>query len=119
MAGPDLTLTRRTGTRAGTVAIAAVPLLVLAVFFAYPVLGMVSRGFVVDGRFAPGSVLDVLGRPRTGRVLWFTLWSAAAATTVTVALGLPVAFVLHRLRFPGRRLLAHPQCRQCARVGRI
>jgi thiamine transport system permease protein len=81
---------------------AAVPLAVLVVFFALPVGGMVHRGFWPDGRFAPGDVLDVLTRSRTGKVVWFTLWSAGAATAVAVALGLPTAYVLHRLRFPGR-----------------
>ena len=87
------------------VALAALPLLVLSVFFVLPVVGMVGRGFFTRGSFDPGGVLDVLLRPRVRRVLWFTLWSAAAATAVTVGLGLPVAFVLHRLRFPGRRVV--------------
>jgi thiamine transport system permease protein len=85
-------------------ALAALPLLVLGVFFVLPVAGMVGRGFVSGGSFDPGGVLEVLARPRTRRVLAFTLESAGAATVVTVALGLPVTFVLHRLRFPGRRL---------------
>jgi thiamine transport system permease protein len=50
-------------------------------------------------------VLEVIGRPRVHRVLWFTLWSAACATAVAVLAGVPVAFALHRLRFPGRDLL--------------
>jgi thiamine transport system permease protein len=81
------------------------PVLVLAVFFVLPVSGMVGRGFVVDGRFDPGGVLDVLGRPRTHRVLWFTVWSAGLATLASVLLGLPAAYVLHRLSFPFRNLV--------------
>lgn len=84
---------------------AALPLLALTVFFVIPVAGMVARGFFTDGVFDPVGVLQVLGRGRVHRVLWFTLWSAGAATLLTVALGLPVTFVLYRLRFPGRRLL--------------
>jgi thiamine transport system permease protein len=38
-------------------------------------------------------------------VLWFTLWSASAATVVAVVAGLPVSFVLYRLTFPGRQVL--------------
>ena len=91
--------------RLGTAVLAAVPLTALALFFVYPVLGMVALGFWPDGTFDPGAVLEVLGRPRVHRVLWFTLWSAASATAVAVVAGLPVAFVLHRLRFPGRGLL--------------
>ncbi len=91
--------------RAGIAALAAVPLTALVLFFLYPVGGMLARGFWPDGAFAPGAVLEVLARPRVQRVLWFTVWSAALATAVTVVLGLPVAFALHRLRFPGRDLL--------------
>ena len=91
--------------RLATAALAAVPLAVLAAFFVYPVAGMLGRGLWPDGSFAPGAVLEVLGRPRVHRVLWFTLWSAGAATLLAVALGLPVAFALHRLRFPGAQVL--------------
>ncbi|HEX7717195.1 MAG TPA: ABC transporter permease subunit, partial [Marmoricola sp.] len=85
----------------GTAALAAVPLAVLAVFFLYPVAGMVGRGFRPDGHWDPGAVLSVLGRPRVHRVLWFTLWSAGLATVLSVVLGVPAAYALHRLRFPG------------------
>ena len=86
-------------------ALATVPLLTLAVFFALPVGGMLARGLWVDGAFDPVGVLEVLGRSRVHRVLWFTVWSAGLATLVTLLLGLPVTFALYRLRLPGRRAL--------------
>ncbi len=91
--------------RIGTAALAAVPLAALGAFFLYPVAGMLVRGFWPDGSFAPGDVLEVLGRPRVHRVVWFTLWSAASATALAVVAGVPTAFALHRLRFPGRDLV--------------
>src|SRR3954471_17428581 len=81
------------------------PVLVLAVFFVLPVSGMIGRGFVVDGHFDAGAVLDVLGRSRTHRVLWFTVWSAGLATVCSVVLGLPAAYVLHRLDFSFRNVI--------------
>ena len=96
-------MSRRAG--AGVVALAALPLVFLAVFFVLPVAGIVGRGFAPDGHLDVSGVLEVLGRPRVHRVLWFTVWSAALATVVTVLLGVPVAFVLYRLRFAGRGLL--------------
>jgi thiamine transport system permease protein len=39
------------------------------------------------------------------RVLWFTVWSSTAATLLAVLLGVPVAHLLHRRRFPGRAVL--------------
>ena len=97
----------RGGWRQGlaVAALAALPVAVFAVFFLLPLGGMVGRGFVADGRLDVGGVLSVLGRSRVHQVLWFTIWSAGAATLVTVLLGLPLAFVLHRLSFPGRGLL--------------
>ncbi len=89
----------------GVVALAAVPVATLLVFFALPVGGMVVRGLWVDGSFEPLEALEVLTRSRTHRVLWFTVWSAAVATLATLVLGLPLTFVLYRLRLPGRRLL--------------
>ena len=47
---------------------------------------MLARG-VLARRHAstPAGVVEVLGRPRVHRVLWFTLWSAAAGTALSVA----------------------------------
>jgi thiamine transport system permease protein len=102
-------MSRPTSTRwssgLGLLALAAVPLAVLGVFFVLPVAGMVGRGFFTSGSFDPVAVLEILGRGQVRRVLWFTLWASTAATAVTVVLGVPVTFVLHRLRFPGRRVL--------------
>lgn len=94
-------MTPRARRTAGRVALAALPVVVLALFFVHPVLGMVRLGFA-DG---PGPVLEVLSRPRTLRVLGFTVASAGAATVVTLVLGLPAAYALHRLRWPGRDLV--------------
>ncbi|WP_245156053.1 ABC transporter permease subunit [Nocardioides sp. 503] len=88
---------------ASLVALAALPVVVLGCFFVLPVSGMVARGFWPDGELDVGAVLEVLTRSRTGRVVWFTVWSAGLATVVSVLLGLPAAYALHRLDFPLRR----------------
>lgn len=87
---------------AGLLALAAVPTAVLAVFFLLPVWGMVERGLWPDGRFDPGAMVEVIGRERTLRVVWFTLWTSTVSTVVAVVLGLPAAYVLHRLDLPLR-----------------
>lgn len=89
----------------GLAALAAGPLVVLTLFFLLPVAGMVGRGFVVDGTFDPAGVLQVLTRPRVGRVLGFTLFSATAGTLLSLLLGLPAAYALSRLALPARRLV--------------
>ncbi|KAA1428282.1 ABC transporter permease [Nocardioides antri] len=87
---------------AGLFALAAVPTAVLAVFFLLPVAGMLERGLWSDGDLDPGALLDVLGRERTGKVVWFTLWTSTVSTVVAVVLGMPAAYVLHRLAVPLR-----------------
>jgi thiamine transport system permease protein len=84
------------------VATAVVPLAVLGVFFVLPVAGMVSKGFVQDGQLDIGGVVDVLTRPEIQRAVWFTLWTSTLATLLACALGLPAAYVLHRVAIPGR-----------------
>ncbi|BDZ59647.1 ABC transporter permease [Barrientosiimonas endolithica] len=95
---------RRVG-RAALVVAALVPLAFLAIFFVVPVSGMALRGLRPEGQWALGSALEVLGRGRTQRVLWFTVWLAGLGTAVTVLLGVPMAYVLHRLSFRGQRVL--------------
>ena len=77
-----------------------VPLVFLAVFFAWPVLAIVSRGFLAEGPF-----FEVLLRPRTARLVGLTIAQAAIASVVCVIVGLPIAHVLYRLRFRGRGIL--------------
>jgi thiamine transport system permease protein len=86
-------------------ATALVPLAVLGVFFVLPVVGMVGRGFLPDGHLDVGGVLDVLTRPEIRRALWFTVWTSTVATATALVLGLPAAYALHRLAFPGRTAL--------------
>lgn len=97
-------MTRLPG-RLALAATAAVPLAFLAVFFLLPVGGMVGRGLGSDGGLDLGGFAEVFGRARTIRAFGFTLGMAAAATGLTVVLGIPVAYVLHRLALPGRRFV--------------
>ena len=111
MDGRDLALSARRaqGRRLATLAaLAALPLAVLCVFFVLPVAGMLRRGVVVDGHVDLGAVWDVLARPRTRRVVWFTAWSAAAGTAASLVLGIAAAHALYRLRTPGRAALTVP-----------
>ena len=83
-------------------ATALIPLAVLGVFFVLPVSGMVSKGFVHDGHLDVAGVIDVLARPEIQRAVWFTVWTSTLATVLACALGLPAAYVLHRVAIPGR-----------------
>ncbi|MBC9937265.1 MULTISPECIES: iron ABC transporter permease [unclassified Leucobacter] len=87
-----------------------VPLAFLFVFFVWPVVALVSTGFLggVGGRAGGidlSGLTEVLGSARTWRALGQTLAQAAAGTALSVVLGVPAAFVLYRLRFRGRAAL--------------
>src|SRR5690606_18920375 len=89
--------------RRGTVAAiaAAVPVVFLGVFFAWPLLATVRRAVLGGGQDGAGvsarSVVDAAGT---------TLWLAGAGTALTLAVGLPAAWALYRRRWPGSRAIA-------------
>ena len=83
----------------GRLALVAVPAVFLAVFFVYPLGSIVGS---VAEELSPGSVL---GDERLRGVIWFTTWQAVVSTSLTLAAGLPAAFLLARFRFPGRSAL--------------
>ncbi len=91
---------RRALSRAG---VAAVPIAFLAVFFAWPLVAILRRSLVVDGRLdVPWGVLT---SEVTRSVAWFTLWQAIVSTALTLAAGLPLAWSLSRFRFRGRSVV--------------
>lgn len=73
----------------------------LLLFFAWPVAAMLARG-LSDGA---AGLLGVLTKARTWRILAQTLSMAAAGTAGSLILGIPGAYALYRLDFPGRRLV--------------
>ena len=78
---------------------AAAPVVMLLVFYAWPFATLLGRGL------SPESVGDTLGDRVTWRIVWFTFWQAVASTALTIAAGLAPAFVMARYEFRGRRFL--------------
>ena len=93
------------GTTIAVVLGAGVPLAFVALFFLWPVAAMFARGIFPDGVLDLTGFADVLTRPRTLRLIGLTLGQASLAAVITTVLGVPVAHVLYRLRFRGRRIL--------------
>ncbi|MFN7151876.1 MAG: iron ABC transporter permease, partial [Microthrixaceae bacterium] len=81
----------------------AVAVVVLAV--AVPVVAVVLRTLRPEGSFDLEAFARLLSSPRTWRIVGVTVAQAAASCTVTLAVGLPVAWVLARLQCRGRVLL--------------
>ncbi|MGD9606744.1 MAG: ABC transporter permease, partial [Leucobacter sp.] len=92
---------------------AALPTAFLALFFLWPVLSLVAVGFgggigspvESAGSHPLDGLVAVLSDPRTWRVVGQTLAQATCGTILSLGLGIPAAFVLYRLDFPGRSLL--------------
>ncbi len=91
-------MNRGSGAR---LALLAAPLLFVAVLFLWPVGAIVARGLTSDG---PGAWDGFTGAGGLGLV-WFTVWQAAASTALTVALGLPLAWLTARATFRGQWIL--------------
>ncbi|MEU6607461.1 iron ABC transporter permease [Streptomyces shenzhenensis] len=81
------------------------PVAFFAVFFAWPVAAIVTRGLKPDGAWQLGRIADVVTRSDLRHVLWFTTWQALASTALTLLVALPGAYVFARLDFPGKRVL--------------
>lgn len=81
------------------IAVTAPPTAFLLVFYVWPFATLIANGFNA------GSLSDTFGRSATWRVLWFTVWQAAASTTLTLVIGLAPTWAVSRFSFPGRRAL--------------
>ena len=85
---------RRGRSRPPVVAVALASVAVL--FFALPLLGIVVR--------APwGSVWDIVNATEVRQAVWLSLKCSLTATALSFLFGVPLAWVLARASFPGRR----------------
>jgi thiamine transport system permease protein len=88
-----------------TAGLAVPPLLFICLFLLYPLARILAVGL------APLSALGLKGFAETassiglGRLLLYSAAQALASTALSLALGLPAAYVFSRLDFPARRLL--------------
>ena len=74
------------------------PALLAAAFLLLPLVGLVLRAGQAD-------LVEELGAPVVRRALLLSLLTASLATLVCLVLGVPLAWLLARVEFPGRRVL--------------
>ncbi|MHA2379910.1 MAG: ABC transporter permease [Candidatus Thorarchaeota archaeon] len=78
------------------------PILLMAVFLLYPIVSVIVDGLL----YGPGSSLaETLSSSVTQRVVSFTIAQAALSTVLVVAIGLPGAFMMARVRMRGKSIL--------------
>jgi len=85
-------------TRVWRAARVVIPIGFLGVFFVWPVAAIIGRSLTAD------ALRHVLSDHGFRHVAWFTLWQAAIATALTLAVGLPAAYVVARYDFRAKRL---------------
>ncbi|MFM7069195.1 MAG: hypothetical protein ACKOYM_07010, partial [Actinomycetes bacterium] len=90
----------RRGTVASSVAIIAVGALVVL-----PVAAVALRAVRPDGAWGIDALTRILSNGRTWRLFGVTVAQALASCLLTLIVGLPVAWVFARYRFPGRGIL--------------
>lgn len=92
--------------KGGGVLLWLVPLVPTLLLFYVPLLAILTEGFSSSGSEAGSfALVDVFSRPATWRVVGFTLWQALVSTVISLALGLPGAWLLGRGEFKGKRFL--------------
>jgi thiamine transport system permease protein len=85
----------------------SIPLLFLTIFFLYPLAAILRLSFAGDPTLAAGAggLRTLAADPYYLGVVWFSAWQALLSTALTLAIGLPAAYVFARYEFPGKTLL--------------
>lgn len=95
------TLARLSAPRAGTLlrrGAVVVPALLLGLFIVLPLLALFLHT-------SPAGLLNSLGQPEARSALALSLETTAVSLALTLLLGTPVAYLLARISFPGKRLV--------------
>ncbi|NIX76040.1 ABC transporter permease subunit [Microvirga terricola] len=83
-----------------------VPLTALTIFFAYPLLTVVTRSLTeADGGIGIGNYIRILNAPSFWRATVNSLVMSLSTTAAVLMCGLVVAYAVHRCKVPGRALL--------------
>src|SRR5262249_29182551 len=71
----------------------------LALFYFYPMAAILQASFARATAGAGAAVAEVLGSPAYLRIIGFTFFQATLSTLITLAVGLPGAYLLARYEF--------------------
>lgn len=81
-----------------------VPVAFLLVFFYLPIASVLKLGLWENG-FTLSPIISVIGNSYHRRVIAFTIGQALASTLLTLAMGLPGAYIFANYEFPGKRAI--------------
>ena len=83
----------------------ALPLLFLSLFYFYPLGSILRLSFARSGTGASGPLLEAAESGFVQEIIWFTFWQALLSTLLTLVVGLPGAYLLARYEFRGKSLI--------------
>jgi iron(III) transport system permease protein len=72
----------------------------------YPNLFVLGDSVTQDGALTLEHYAEFVGSDAELRALWNSIWISAGSVVLSALIGVPLAFLFARRRFPGRRLLA-------------
>ncbi len=81
------------------------PLVFLALFYFYPLAGILAFSFFGNGVLDLSGFQEILVDPYYRHVLWFTTWQAGVSTILTLVAALPAAYLFARFQFRGQTLV--------------
>lgn len=76
-----------------------------ALFFAFPLVNIVTRGLFEADMPLVTLFTNLFADTRFQKVAWFTVWQASVSTALTLLVALPSAYVLSRVAFRGRTVI--------------
>ncbi len=76
----------------------------LFIFFYWPLLTIIRDAFLLNGSPSLSILLTVISDPVVQSAFYFTLLESTLSTILSVMLGLPIAYILTKYRFPGKKI---------------
>lgn len=83
----------------------SIPLIFLALFYFFPLTSILKVSFERNEVGIANAFINSLGSSSVREVIWFTFWQAALSTMLTLAIGLPGAYLFARYSFRGKNFL--------------
>jgi thiamine transport system permease protein len=81
------------------------PIAFLLLFFFYPLSSILGLSFEYSQSGLGSAFAEAFGNPRILSVIAFTFWQALLSLLLTLAVGLPAAWIFARFEFPGKKYL--------------
>ncbi|MCD6290128.1 MAG: iron ABC transporter permease [Anaerolineae bacterium] len=100
----DSTWWERAGARLRQ-SIFLLPLVYLLIFFFYPLSAIFRLSLAPEGHLDLQPLRVLITDRYYLHILWFTTWQATVSTILTLAIGMPAAYIFAHYTFPGKSLL--------------